>query len=57
MGGGAFNWLKTEEIGPKSANQAEIHLADLQKILSIRLRAGRAGAVNQSLSLISRKNG
>jgi hypothetical protein len=36
MGGGAFDWLKVPRIGRESAKQAEIHLADLQKILSIR---------------------
>jgi hypothetical protein len=35
MGGGACDWLKTGRIGAKTAKQAEIHLADLQKILSI----------------------
>jgi hypothetical protein len=35
MSGGAFNWLKTGGIGPKSRKQAEIRLFDLLKILSI----------------------
>jgi hypothetical protein len=60
MGGGAFNWLKMGGIGAESRNQAEIRLADLLKILSIRA-AGRAGSwpgrCYGSLSLISGKNG
>jgi hypothetical protein len=61
MGGGAFNWLKMPGIVRKSPNQAEIRLADLQKILSNRRKGdqpvGRAGVANRSLSLISGKNG
>jgi hypothetical protein len=45
MGGGAFDWLKTGRIGAKSAKQAEIRLADLQKILSI-VRAARRRRAN-----------
>jgi len=45
----------------KSPKQAEIRLADLQKILSNRRKGdqpvGRAGVANRSLSLISGKNG
>jgi hypothetical protein len=47
MGGGAFNWLKMPGIVRKSPNQAEIRLADLQKILSNRRKrdhpVGEAG--------------
>jgi hypothetical protein len=43
MGGGACDWLKTGRIGAKTAKQAEIHLADLQKILSIVRAAGGDG--------------
>jgi hypothetical protein len=35
MGGSACDRLKTGRIGAKTAKQAEIRLADLQKILSI----------------------
>jgi hypothetical protein len=38
MGLGALDWLKTARIGPKTAKQAEIRLANLQKILSIAVR-------------------
>jgi hypothetical protein len=49
MGGGAFNWLKTGWIGAESVKQAEIHLADLWKILSTvrRRRARRCGLARQ----------
>jgi hypothetical protein len=60
MGGGAFDWLKTGRISTKSAKQAEIRLADLQKILSIATTLwprGNGRAANQPLSLISGKNG
>jgi hypothetical protein len=40
MGEGVFNWLKMPGISSESPKQAEIRLADLQKILSI---AGRWG--------------
>jgi hypothetical protein len=35
MGGGAFIWLKGAQIGPKTANHAEIGLAIFVKTLSI----------------------
>jgi len=56
MGGGACDWLKTGRIGAKTAKQAEIRLADLQKILSI-VRAAAGRLVNQPLSLFSGKCG
>jgi hypothetical protein len=43
MGGGACDWLKTGRIRAKTAEQAEIRLADLQKILSIVRAPGRRG--------------
>jgi hypothetical protein len=42
MDGGAFDWLKADRIGMKTAKQAEILLADLQRILSI-VRGGPTG--------------
>jgi hypothetical protein len=50
MGGGAFKLLKTGHIGPESAKQVEIRLANLRKILSIypfeRRAEGRAGMLS-----------
>jgi hypothetical protein len=57
MGGGAFNWLKMPGIVRKSPKQAEIRLADLQKILSIAGGSAKWRTANRSLSLISGKNG
>jgi len=57
MGGGACDWLKTGRISAKTAKQAEIRLADLQKILSIVRAPGCGRPVNQPLSLFSGKNG
>jgi hypothetical protein len=58
MGGGAFDWLKTGRISTKSAKQAEIRLANLQKILSIvQPQWANRRPVNQPLSLFSGKNG
>jgi hypothetical protein len=42
MGGEAFKLLKTGAIGPESAKQVEIRLANLRKILAIYPFEGRA---------------
>ena len=41
MSGGAFILLKGSRIGPNTAKQAEIHLVNLLKILSIPVSAGQ----------------
>jgi hypothetical protein len=48
MGGGRFILLKAGRGGPESAQQAEIRLADLLKILRISRRAAKAARIRRN---------